>query len=150
METDMNEESHGNRDVGVWVSVILRLAIAALFFAAAVGKWKGGWQGIEGVVGYFQQTFAATWLPRGMVTLHGYVTSFMEPLLVLWLVLGYRLKTGWIVAGLFMTTLAFGMSVAGKHDVAAHNFTYVLICCAGLYFSQYDRFSLDTPPARRP
>jgi len=27
--------------------------------------------------------------------------------------------------------------------VAAHNYAYVLICAAGLYFSRYDRFSVD-------
>jgi hypothetical protein len=77
------------------------------------------------------------------VTVHAYATLFIEPLIVIWLITGFRLRIGWILASLFMISLAFGMAVAGKHDTAANNFNYVLICCVGLYLSQYDRFSLD-------
>jgi uncharacterized membrane protein YphA (DoxX/SURF4 family) len=140
MTTDKTD--HGV-DVRAWASLILRLAIAALFCAAAIGKYKGGMTSIRGTIAFFQSTFENTWLPGWMVTVHAYATLFIEPLIVIWLVTGFRLRIGWIVTCLFMISLAFGMLVAGKIDVAANNFNYVLICCAGLYLSQYDRFSLD-------
>jgi hypothetical protein len=83
------------------------------------------------------------------------VTFFVEPLIVVWLVAGFRLKTGWIFTTLFMTSLAFGMIVAGQPDTAAHNYGYVLLCVVGLYLSPFDRFNVqawrgpsvtDTPP----
>ena len=132
------------QDVGRWVSLILRLAMATLFFSAAVSKLKGGTASIAGTVQFFRTTFENTWLPGPMVTLHAYLTPFVEALLVIWLLTGFRLPAAWVVTALFLITLAFGMSVAGKHDVAAHNFNYVLICCAGLYFSRFDRLRVDT------
>ncbi len=139
----MGIEKTAEAGVGRFVSLILRLAVASLFLAAAVGKLKGGWETLDGVVAYFQQTFANTWLPAGMVTLHARITPFVEAIIVLWLVVGYKLKAGWCLTGLFMISLAFGMAVAGKHDTASNNYVYVLICCAGLYFSRHDRYSID-------
>jgi len=129
--------------VGQFVSLLLRLAVASLFLAAAVGKLKNGGQGLDNVVAYFQQTFAETWLPTSLVTLHARITPFVEALIALWLVVGYKLKAGWCLTCLFMISLAFGMAVAGKHDTAANNYAYMLICCAGLYFCRFDRYSLD-------
>jgi len=131
------------KDVGRWASLVLRLAIGSLFLSAAVGKLSGGLASIRGTVGYFQATFAETWLPQTLVTLHGWLTPFVEALISVWLIVGYRLRVGWIVTCLFTISLAFGMAVAKKHDVAANNYVYVLICAAGLYLSRYDRFSVD-------
>ena len=131
------------KGVGRWVSFVLRLAIGSLFLATSVSKLSGGLQSIRGTVGYFQTTFADTWLPHPLVTMHGWLTPFVEGLIPVWLIVGYRLRIGWIVTCLFVISLAFGMAVAKKYDVAAHNYAYVLICAAGLHFSRYDRFSVD-------
>lgn len=139
----METEETTRARFGRLVSLMLRLAVASLFLAAAVGKLKGGWHSLSNVVAYFQQTFAETWLPTGLVTLHARLTPFMEALIVVWLIVGFRLKAAWCVTTLFMLSLAFGMAVAGKHDAAANNYTYVLICCVGLYFSRFDRYSFD-------
>ncbi|HNQ22066.1 MAG TPA: hypothetical protein PKK06_03130 [Phycisphaerae bacterium] len=125
-----------------WASVVMRLAVASLFLSAAVSKWKGGWESVRGTVVYFQNAFAQTWLPAPLVTLHGYLTPFVEASIVVWLLIGWRLRIAWVYTSVFMISLAFGMSVAGKHDVAAQNFNYVLICCVGLYLSRFDRFHL--------
>ncbi len=144
----MNTEQNSARDVGCWASLLLRLAIAALFFSAAVGKLKGGMESVRGTVSYFQTTFAETWLPGPLVTLHGYMTPFIEALIPLWLILGWRLKFAWLFTGLFTISLAFGMSVLGKHDVASGNYNYVLLCAIGLYFSRFDCLNVDA--MRRP
>ncbi len=137
----MAEQAVRERTEGCWASLILRLAVAALFFAAAVGKWMKG--GPSVTADGFVETFAGTWLPAPMVRVHGLLTPIIESVIPVWLVLGVKLKAGWIFTGLFLVTLAFGMSVAGKHDIAAANYNYVLIACIGLYLSQYDRINLD-------
>ncbi len=131
-------------DTGQWASIVLRLAIGSLFLAAAVRKLQGGMETVRKTVGYFQTIFENTWLPEKLVTLHGYITPFVEALIVIWLISGFRLKAGWVFTALFMTSLAFGMSIAGKFDTAADNYTYVLICCAGLWLSRYDQYRVDT------
>lgn len=127
-----------------WASLVLRLAVGSLFFAAAVRKLHGGMETIQKTVAFFQTTFENTWLPAKLVSIHAYATPFVEALIVIWLISGFRLTAGWVFTALFTTSLAFGMSVAGKFDTAADNYTYVLICCAGLLLSRYDRFRVDT------
>lgn len=128
---------------GWWASLVLRLAMSSLFFAAAVAKLKGGWTSIHATVESFQKMFAQTWLPGPLVTMQAYTTPFAEAILSVWLVVGLRLRLAWLVTGLYMIALAFGMAVAGKHDVAANNYLYVLISAVGLYFSQYDRCRIE-------
>src|ERR1041385_5315929 len=101
---------------GWWASLILRLAMSSLFLAAAVAKLKGGWTSIQATVESFQKMFAQTWLPRPLVTFQAYITPFAEAILSIWLVVGLRLRLAWLVTGLYMITLAFGMAVAGQHD----------------------------------
>ena len=125
---------------GCWISVIMRLAIATLLGAAAVSKFTGG---LNRVVGYFQDVFSETWLPLILVTLHARIVPFAELIICVWLVIGWRLRAAWVVAGLFLISLAFGMVVAAKYDTAAHNYVYVALCCIGIYFSAGDRWSVD-------
>ncbi len=132
-----------------WVSLILRVAIASLFVATSVGRFQKGMAGVEAVVGYFQSMFKDTWLPMPLVTLHAHLLPYIEALIPIWLIVGWRLRYAWVFTSLFMVTLAFGMTVVQKYDVAATNFLYVLICCWGLYFSRYDRLSVDQPGNKR-
>jgi uncharacterized membrane protein YphA (DoxX/SURF4 family) len=136
--------------VGQLASLLLRLAVGSLFLAAAVRKLHGGLETIQGTVRYFQTTFENTWLPEWLVTIHGYATPFLEAVLVVWLISGFRLKAAWVLTALFTTSLAFGMSVAGRFDTAADNYTYVLICCVGLLLSGYDRVRIDAGRRRAP
>ena len=129
-----------NHIEGAWISLILRLAMAALFLGAAVPKFQ---HGLGSIVPAFQGMFKDSWLPMPLVTLHARCVPWIEAGLVAWLITGFRLRWAWTVAGLFLTSLAFGMIVVGKGDVAVGNFSYVLISCVGLYFSRYDRWSVD-------
>jgi uncharacterized membrane protein YphA (DoxX/SURF4 family) len=129
-------------DTGALASLILRVGVASLFFAAAAGKLKGGAETILGTVQYFEQTFADTWLPLWLVRLHGYLTPFIEAIIPVWLLVGLRLKICWVVTCVFVITLGFGTAVAGRHDTAAANYNYLLICVIGLYLSRYDRYNM--------
>lgn len=145
-----NGQSFEPNQLGQWASLVLRLAIASLFFAAAVRKLQGGMESIQKTVGFFQTTFENTWLPAKLVSIHAHATPIVEALIVIWLISGLRLTAAWVFTALFTTSLAFGMSVAGKFDTAADNYAYVLICCAGLLLSRYDRFRVDTLWKRPP
>ena len=107
-----------------------------LFFSAALGKWLHG--APHSTVEYFRGVFKDTWLPEPMVTAHAFATPFIESLICVWLLSGIGLRCAWIFTTLFMISLAFGMSVAGKHDVAAQNYFYVFMCCIALFFSPHD------------
>ena len=133
----MAETNHAEESL---VSLVLRVAVAALFVGAVVPKFLGG---IGGIAAQFQKMFEGSWLPMRLVMLHARWVPWIELLLPVWLVVGWKLRWAWTVAALFLTSLAFGMIVAGKGDVAVGNFTYVLIACFGLYFSRYDRWSVD-------
>ena len=128
-----------------WISLILRIAVAVLFVAAVVPKFVGG---LDSVVTGFQTLFQNSWLPMPLVILHARIVPFIEALLPIWLLVGYRLRLAWVVASLFMVTLAFGMIVAQQPTVAANNYFYLVLCLAGLYFSQFDRWSVDAPGAK--
>lgn len=124
-----------NCGVETAISLVLRIAVASLFGAAAIAKFSSG--NPEGLVSYFQSTFQETWLPAGLVTLYAKLVPYIEALIPIWLLSGYKLKLGWFVTSIFMVSLAFGLVVA-KSPGAADNYMYVLVCCAGLYFSQFD------------
>ncbi len=135
-------------DVRQWASLVIRLAVGSLFLAAAIRKLQGGMETIRKTVRFFETTFENTWLPDKLVTAHAYATPFVEAILVIWLISGFRLTAAWVFTALFTTSLAFGMSVAGKFDTAADNYTYVLICCAGLLLSRHDRLRIDAVGGR--
>lgn len=133
----MNEDRNVE---GGWISLVLRLAVASLFTATAAAKFING---LDGVAAQFQTIFQATWLPMPLVALHARAVPFIEALIPIWLVVGFRLRWAWIFTALFMVSLAFGMGVAKQYATAADNYLYVLIFCAGLYFSRFDRWSAD-------
>lgn len=122
------------------ISCIMRLAVAVLFGVAAYDKFAGG---LENVVISFQTMFQDTWLPMPLVVLHARLTPWIEAVIALWLISGIKLKCAWTFAALFTISLAFGMLVAKQIAVVANNYFYVLLCCVGLYFSQYDTCSID-------
>ncbi len=139
MEKEMRMHSEGSRSENAWISLILRVAAASLFGVAAIGKFQGS---LDQVVINFQNTFKNTWLPINLVTLHARLVPYIEAILPVWLLTGWRLKWAWILAAFFTVSLAFGMMVAQQSGVAASNYFYVLLCCAGLHFSQFDHFKI--------
>ena len=122
-----------------WISYILRLAMASLFFVAGVNKFV---MGLTTSAQYVIATFAKTWLPTLFVTPYAYLLPFMEVLLAVWLLCGIKLKAAWISTAVLLISLAFGMAVAQQYPTAATNYFYVVIACLGLYVSRFDRCAL--------
>ncbi|MCB9799304.1 MAG: DoxX family membrane protein [Candidatus Omnitrophica bacterium] len=117
-------------------SVLLRLAMASLFALAAIGKFQNG---LDSVVTSFQGMFKDTLLPAWFVTFYARLIPWIELLIPVWLITGFRLKQGWFFTGLVMVSLSAGVLMTKQYALAANNYFYVLMCCAGLYFSDYDR-----------
>jgi hypothetical protein len=126
------------------ISLLTRLTIAVLFGAAAINKFIGG---IPGVVAFFQKTFESTWLPDWLVTLQAYQIAFLEAIIALWLVTGYRLQFGWFFTGLVLVSLVFGNQVAMKFATASGDTIYIIVVCIGIYVSRFDRFVLGPKPS---
>ena len=115
-----------------WISLLLRVNMAVVFGVASINKFAGG---MDEIVTVFQQVFAGSWLPPMVVDFAASTIPFVEALLAVWLLSGFRLKTAWIVSAIQMIVLIFGISVARKYTVAADNTVYLLTIIAGLYFT---------------
>ena len=116
-----------------WISLILRVAMAALFGVAAISKFLGG---IGSTVQTFQGMFKTTWLPLALVTPYAYVIAFAEALIAIWLLSGYKLRAAWIFTAFVLISLAFGLTVAQQSS--ADLYVYIVIACLGVYLSRYD------------
>ncbi len=116
-----------------WISLILRIAMASLFFVAALSKFM---MGLEGISGYILAAFKDTFLPSWMLAPYSYILPFAEALIPVWLLTGYKLRTGWIFTAFVLVTLAFGLAVSKQS--AADVYIYLLVACLGIYLSRYD------------
>ena len=121
------------------ISCILRVAIAALFAVAAAGKFMGG---VDGVVTQITGMFKDSFLPSGLVALYARLLPWAEAAIAIWLITGVRLKEAWIFTAAVLISLAFGLAVA-KAPMVADLYTYILIACIGLYFSEHDKCTIE-------
>ena len=120
------------------ISGILRVAFVVMFGNAALAKFMMGFgTSAQGIMGMFK----ATWLPVPLVTAYAYALPFVEALIALWLLSGIRLKEAWTLTALTLISLGFGLMVAQNPTVAGI-YTYILMACAGLYFSDFDECNI--------
>ena len=119
-----------------WISTILRLAMASLFLAAAVGKFIGG---IGATVTSIEGMFQGTWLPGPLVSIYARLLPYAELLIAVWLIVGTKLREAWIFTAFVLISLGFGLAVAKQP--ARDNYVLACVACAGLYFSRFDTCS---------
>lgn len=132
MDTTLKKNLH-------WFSILLRLSIGSLFLIAAINKMP---MGVSGTIAMFQSVFEKSLLPSFFVTAFASVIIFVEVILGVWLLSGFKLRLAWIISGLTMVSLAVGMAFAMKYDVAGMNYIYVFFCGVGLVVSDQDRWKL--------
>ena len=122
-----------------WISLILRIAVASIFAVAAYGKFSAGLGNYAaGMTAMFKDTILPGWLLVPYIN----VLPFAESLIVIWLLVGVKLREAWIFAAFVLLTLGFGMVVAKQGATASENFIYMLMACLGIYLSKYDGCSL--------
>lgn len=117
------------------ISLILRVSMASLFLIAGVDKFM---KGLNLVSESFTMMFKDTLLPPALVGPYAYFIPFAEVLIALWLLSGIKLRAAWVFTAFLLISLSFGMVIAKQYATAADNYAYVLMACAGLYFSRYD------------
>jgi hypothetical protein len=120
-----------------WISLITRLAIASMYASTSIRYFLNGFQG---VIGYTERALASAWLPMPLVTAFAHCIPWLELLIWVWLLVGYRLREAWIFAALYTVTLGFGNMLALAH---ANDYLHVLLCLAGLHAAASDRWSVD-------
>lgn len=118
-----------------WISFILRVAMASLFGMAGASKFM---MGLGNASAYIQSAFQKTWLPSWLVTPYATILPFAEVIIALWLLSGIKLREGWVFTAFVLISLAFGLMVT-QQPTASSVYMDVLMACAGLYFSRYDR-----------
>jgi thiosulfate dehydrogenase [quinone] large subunit len=129
-----NEELNKNLSL---FSLILRLALGSLFLGAAIIKVQGG---IDGNIAYYMGIFEKSIFPTFLVKIHGSIIMFVEFILGLWLVSGFKLKQAWIASATTLISLAFGMIFVYKFDVVSDNLIYVVMSCVGILIAPYDKY----------
>jgi thiosulfate dehydrogenase (quinone) large subunit len=138
----------GRRLAAAGASLVLRLSVGVLFFAAGMGKFFSE-PGAAGVSKGIAAQFTDTWLPSFLVIPYAYVLPYAEVILGALLVVGLFTRTSLFVAGLLFVSLAFGQMVLQSHAVAGTNFNYALIAAVALWFASMDnRISVDYLAAR--
>lgn len=129
-------------------ALLMRLSLGVLFLFAALGKFMAP-GGIGGVAQKMQETFASTWLPSFLVVPYVHVLPFVELAVGILLLLGLCTRWAFLLSGLLLISLAFGMMVQQQHAVVANNLTYVLMAAAGIWLSARDNpVSVDRVIAR--
>lgn len=121
------------------VSLLLRISIVTLFFAAGLNKLVAGH---SATVGLLTKLFTQAWLPLPLVVMQATLAPYIEIVLSMWLLLGFRLKLAWIFSSLFMISLAFGLTIVQNFAGAAQNYFYVVLCLVGILLADYDHFCL--------
>lgn len=121
------------------ISLILRISIGTLLLGAGIIKISGG---IEGSITYYMSMFEKSIFPIFLVKAHASIIMFLELILGVWLLSGYKLRTAWIASTLTLISLAFGMIFTYKFDVVSDNYIYVLISCFGILLVPYDDYRI--------
>ena len=121
------------------ISLILRIAIGSLFLGAAMIKLKGG---ISGNIDYYLSIFKDSDFPIIIVKFHASVIMFLEFVIGIWLIIGFKLKYAWIASAFTLISLAFGMIFVYKFETVSDNYIYVVISILGYLLSSYDQYCL--------
>ena len=122
-----------------WISLILRVAVASIFAVAAYGKFSVGLGNYAtNMAGMFKDTILPGWLLVPYIN----VLPFAESLIVIWLLVGVKLRWAWVFTACVLLTLGFGMLVVKQGATASENYIYMMMACLGIYLSKYDGCSL--------
>lgn len=122
------------------ISYILRLAFIVLFGNAALAKFM---MGLGASSQYIADMFKATWLPAPLVGVYAGALPWVEAAIALWLLSGIYLKEAWVLTAITLISLGFGLMVA-QSPMSAGVYGYILMACAGLYFSDFDQCNIKS------
>lgn len=121
-----------------WITLLIRFSMGIIFFAHGLGKVLTFPKSPEGII----EGFAETWLPNFVVTPFAYGLPFVELLIGLLLLVGYKYLPTLMATGIVLAILSFGKVVQGQPQGVAPNLTYLLVVAVGIYFADSNRWKL--------
>ena len=124
------------------VTLLIRLTIGILFFFAGLNKFIGGYGNFINWI--IEDMTSKTWLPELMLYPYAYVLPFLEIAVGALLILGLWTRPVIAAAGFLMISLTFGKVLAKDYPTVANNSNYVLMTAIAFFFSQHNRYSLDS------
>lgn len=126
------------------VVLALRLYLGlALFLPLGIGKLAGFPASSAGMVERFSGTILG-WGPMlGALYAFAYVLPFWETVGGLALIVGYRTRWAFPAMGLLLILLGFGSVVEMNMANVGRNFLFLLGCCWGHLWAEFDRFGIS-------
>jgi thiosulfate dehydrogenase [quinone] large subunit len=118
---------------------LLRITLGTIFLTTGLVKFS---MGISNFAGGLEQQFAGK-LPQPIVAVFAHLLPFVEVTVGALLLLGLFNLITLVVTWLLLIVLTFGKVVENDAATVAHNLIYVLIAFVLLWFTEYNRYSLD-------
>ncbi len=127
----------------VLITLIIRLVLGLVFLGWGTDKLLH----LSESYTYLTSGFEKSWIPSFLVYAWAAIMPFLETLLGISFLIGFRYRIALVVAGIFMAVITFGLVVQGQASVVASNLVYVLVIIAGLHFSDHNKFVVGQTPA---
>ena len=121
-----------------WITLLIRFSLGIIFFAHGLGKVLTYPQSPQGII----EGFAETWLPGLVVVPFAYSLPFVEILIGVLLLIGYKYLPTLMATGVILAILSFGKVVQGQPQGVAPNLTYLLVVVVGMYLADSNRWKL--------
>ena len=119
---------------------LLRGSFGIFLLFSGIGKFM---MGIDTFVGFIVPGFEETFLPKLLVTAFAYAMPFLEFLLGLWLLTGFKRDWALIGTGKFLAILMFGLLLQGNVDTVNKVFIYIFIIAYTLSLPKYKMMKED-------
>lgn len=94
-------------------------------------------------VSWVQEQFAGTWLPVWLVTLEAQAIPAVEITVGALLLVGFKTRWAVLAGMLLLATLMFGMVTLQDWEIVSRHLVYALCFFVLLYFSEFNRLSID-------
>jgi thiosulfate dehydrogenase (quinone) large subunit len=127
--------------------VFLRIILGFNFLLHCLVRVFGDYTGF---VTKMTHNFQATILPEWTLTIFGYTLPWVEGLIGILLILGFKTLFAIILGNLTMLTLIFGQSLIEGWSAIQIQLIYVLLFFILMHQLHFNRFSLDQGLSRYP
>ena len=125
----------------VWISLLIRLMFGLIFFVYGLEKLFS----LTNIVETTGGTFDDTWIPKAAIVVFLYVLPFIEIMLGVSFLIGFKYRMTLVLTGILLAVLTFGLAVRGDYETVSRNLVYFFILLIGLWHSDQNRFCLGSP-----
>ena len=126
-------------NIKVWISLLIRLMFGLIFLAHGLEKLIDYKDTVETIA----ETFDETWLPLVIVRPFLYILPFIEAVIGISYLIGFRYRATLVSTGILLAILTFGLAVRGDFEPVSRNLVYFFILLIGLWQSDENRFCVS-------